>query len=103
SHDIERAQSCYKCARRMSDCKDYQREATVLATRREGPLYRFRSLDRFFAEVSLNDFWILADLGWGAFGDLYAVVENSDALADSHNDLHVVFDEQNENFESIFD
>src|SRR5204862_3547574 len=47
------------------------------------------------AKISLDDGGVFADFFWGAGGDSFAVIENEDALADAHDDLHVVLDEQN--------
>ncbi len=46
------------------------------------------------AEVGLDDSWVGADLGGAPFGDDLAVVEDRDAVADPHDDPHVVLDEQ---------
>ena len=45
------------------------------------------------AEVGLDDGGVFADFFWGAGGDGFAVVEDEDALADAHDDFHVVLDE----------
>ena len=48
-----------------------------------------------FPRYAAITFGIVPDLIRGPFGDLLAVVEHGNALADAHDDLHVVLDEQN--------
>ena len=42
-------------------------------------------------------FGFCADFGRRAFGDFHAVIQNRDALANAHDHLHVVLDEQHGN------
>src|SRR5881296_2683035 len=48
------------------------------------------------AEIGLNDPLIGLDGARRSFGDLLAVVEDEYHLAESHDDLHVVLDEQHQ-------
>ena len=56
---------------------------------------------RAAAEVGLDDPGIGADLGGRALGDLLAVVEDRDPVADAHDDPHVVLDEQDREAEVV--
>ena len=47
------------------------------------------------AQVGLNYFFIFLDFGWRAFGNLFAVIEHCDAIAQAHHQLHIVLNEQN--------
>ena len=47
----------------------------------------------FFTEVCLDHFRVVGDFGGCAFGDLFAVVQNRDAVRNAHDEVHVVFDE----------
>src|ERR1035437_9952982 len=46
------------------------------------------------AEVGFDDGGVVAGLLGGAGGGGFAVVQHDDALADAHDDLHVVFDNE---------
>src|SRR6478672_5664286 len=46
------------------------------------------------AEVGLDHLLVRLHLGRGAFGDLLAVVEHGDAVAQAHDELHVVLDQE---------
>ena len=46
------------------------------------------------AQIGLDDALVGLDLGGRALGDPLAVVEHGDALADAHDDAHLVLDEQ---------
>ena len=48
---------------------------------------------RVRAQIRADDFGILRHLLGRAFGDLFAVVEHDDAVADAHDEPHVVLDE----------
>ena len=58
---------------------------------------------RLLAEIGFDDFGVGTDFFGGAFGDFDAVVQDDDATADSHDDLHVVLDQEDGEFEFLFD
>src|ERR1700754_1515227 len=45
-------------------------------------------------QVRRDDLGVLADLGWQAVGDLAAELQHDDAVGDTHDQSHVVLDEQ---------
>ena len=47
---------------------------------------------RSIAQIGLDDLGVGLDLGGQALGQQHAVVEHVDALADAHDQLHVVLD-----------
>ena len=53
------------------------------------------SIARLLSKVSLDDFRIRTDFMRGPLGDLTPMIEDHDPLAQIHDDLHVVFDEEN--------
>ena len=55
------------------------------------------------AEVGLDDPGIATDLLGGSLGDLLAVVEHGDPIADAHHHLHVVLDQQDRDAELVAD
>ncbi len=50
------------------------------------------SVNRLRSEISANDFGVVLNFGGCAVGDNHAVFEDVNALADSHDQTHVVFD-----------
>src|SRR5256885_2519717 len=50
---------------------------------------------RTFPQVGFDHPRIAANIRGLAFGDLLAVVEDDDAIRDSHHDLHIVLDQEN--------
>src|SRR5258708_31819215 len=46
------------------------------------------------AEIDADDLGIVGDGAWRAFGDLDAVIDDDDAIADAHDDAHVMLDQQ---------
>ena len=72
--------------------------------RRSRRRYSRRSARRhLLAQVGVDHLRVAADLLRGALGDGLAVVEHVDALADAHDDLHVVLDEQDGEPELVAD
>jgi hypothetical protein len=55
------------------------------------------------AEVGLDDLGIGLNGGGRAFGDLHAIIEDGDARADTHDDLHRVFHEEDGEAELFLD
>ena len=64
------------------------------AVRPGGRRWSGRSRGRSLAQVGLDHPGVSADLVRGALGDLLAVVEHRDPVADAHDHPHVVLDEQ---------
>ncbi|CCY06109.1 putative uncharacterized protein [Eggerthella sp. CAG:1427] len=60
-------------------------------------------LGSFLPQIRLDDGGIGFDVGRAALGDDLAVVQHADALADTHDQIHVVLDEQNGDLEGIPD
>ena len=50
-----------------------------------------------------DDFGIRADFSRRAFGDLDAVIQDGNAFADTHDHLHVMFNQQNGDLKFLFD
>src|SRR5512136_2145003 len=50
-----------------------------------------------FSQVGLDDLGVAADLQGGALGDLSAVIEDHDPVADPHHQLHVMLDQEDGN------
>ena len=55
------------------------------------------------AQIGLDDHWVGLDLLRGALGDDLSEVEHADALADAHDQVHVVLDEHNGDLEGVPD
>ena len=54
-----------------------------------------------FAEVGFDDLRVVLDFGGRALCDFDAVIQDGDALADTHDDAHGVFDEEDGEFEFL--
>ena len=61
-----------------------------------GPSFLFLT-----AQIGLDDLWIGLDVLRGALGDDLSEVEDTDALADAHDQVHVVLDEHNGDLEGV--
>ncbi len=46
------------------------------------------------SEIGFYDAWVALDFSGCSFGDLGAVVKYDDLVADTHDDMHIMFDEQ---------
>ena len=55
------------------------------------------------AQIGFDHLRVRAHFRRRAFGDLHAVIEHGDALADAHDDLHVVLDQQHGDLKLVLD
>jgi len=47
-----------------------------------------------FAQIGFDDFRVVSNRRRGSISDLFAVIQNHDLLTEVHNELHIVFDNQ---------